>query len=42
MKIGAKTVILQNVPDDITDEELKKIAIKKLLEIGIMKTGVAS
>ena len=33
VKVGMKTVIIQNVPRHISDEELKKYTLQKLLEI---------
>ena len=32
-KIGAKTVTIQNIPDDFPDEEAKRLALLKLLDI---------
>ena len=32
-QIGAKTVTVTNIPDDFSDEEARKLALKKLLDI---------
>ena len=42
IQVGAKTVIIQNVPDNISDEELTQYALMKLMQIGVIKTGQAS
>jgi len=41
-KIGEKTVVVSNVPDYVTDEELKIYAMKKMISIGIESVGKAS
>ena len=49
IKIGNKTIIIDNVPDTTTDEELKYLTLRKLGQECLMKTineqttiGVAS
>lgn len=42
LKVGAKIVLIENVPDFVTDEELAKFALKKMMEIGINHIGMAS
>jgi len=42
MRIGEKTIIIQNVPEYITDEQLHKFALQKMIELGIENYGKAS
>jgi len=37
VKIGNCTVVIQNVPDDISDEELKKYAIRHIYKMNVDK-----
>ena len=32
-QIGAKTVTIENIPDDFPDEEVRRLAFLKLLEL---------
>jgi len=42
LKIGQKTVIIQNVPDYVTDKELTEYALKEMIKLGIENVGKAS
>lgn len=41
-KVGAKTVVIQNVPEYVTDEQLVKFTLQKMIEAAINNIGVAS
>jgi len=39
IKIGEKRVIITNVPDDISDEELQFYALKKMMQMQLINNS---